>query len=110
MKAPEFTLVTIVTLAIAIGANTAIFAILDGVLLKPLPYRDAERLIAVNHTAPGINFPDAGSAAFLYFTYRDEGRVFDPSGIWRSRKAVITRLAEPEQVNPVNITPALLPL
>ena len=109
-KAPEFTLVTIITLALAIGANTAIFAVIDGILLKPLPHRNAERLIALNHTAPGINFADAGTAPFLYFTYHDEARIFDASGIWRARKAVVTALAEPEEVDTVDLSADVLPM
>jgi hypothetical protein len=109
-KAPEFTLVTLITLAVAIGANTAMFAVIDGVLLKPLPYPDSERLIAINHTAPGINFPHAGSAAFLYFTYRDDGQTLDGSGLWRARKAVVTGLADPEEIDAVDVTSDVLPL
>jgi hypothetical protein len=60
-----FTLITAITLALGIGVSTAIFSVIEGILLKPLPYPDSEGLIAVNHTLPGINFPDAGSAPFL---------------------------------------------
>lgn len=109
IHAPGFTLATILTLAVGIGANSAIFAVIDSVLLKPLPYPNAERLVAVNHTAPGINFQEAGSASFLYFTYRDEGRLFEASGVWRPRKASITGLAEPEEVDTVDVTADMLP-
>jgi putative ABC transport system permease protein len=104
VRAPGFTLVTILTLAVGIGANSAIFAVIDGVLFRPLPYPNAERLVAVNLTAPGINFQEAGSAPFLYFTYHDEGRAFEASGIWRPRKAIITSLAEPEEVDAIDVT------
>ena len=109
-NAPEYTLITIFTIAIAIGANCAIFAVIDGVLLRPLPFPNAERLVTVNHTAPGINFTDAGTAPFLYFTYRAENRTFQATGAWRSRKAVVTALAEPEEIDTLDLTAEVLPL
>jgi len=62
MRAPMFTVVTAVTLAVGIGANSAIFSVIEGVLLNPLPYPNPDSLIAVNHSAPGINFPKAAIA------------------------------------------------
>ena len=82
MHARMFTLIAAVTLAIGIGANSAIFSVIEGILLKPLPYPQPENLVAVNHTAPGVNFVDAGTAAFLYFTYRDEGKSFQDIAMW----------------------------
>ena len=109
LHSPGFTLVTALTLALGIGANSAIFSVIEGILLKPLPYPHAERLVAINHTAPGINFAEAGSAPFLYFTYREEGRVFEESGLWQPAAVTVTGLAEPEQVPSVNVTADLLP-
>ena len=63
-----FALIAALTLAVGIGANSAIFSVINGILLKPLPYLRPGELIDLNHTAPGVNFPDAGSAPFLHFT------------------------------------------
>ena len=79
-RMPLFTGVAVLTLAIGIGANTAIFSVIQGVLLKPLPYPRSDELVALDHAAPGVNLPRAGAAPFLYFTYREEGRVFRTSG------------------------------
>src|SRR5258706_15454948 len=88
-RAPMFTLVTVATLAIAIGANTAIFSVLDGVLLKPLPYSNPDELVGVWHTAPGVNIKDLNVAAYLYFTYREDSRTFRDLGLWAERSATV---------------------
>src|SRR5262249_48746699 len=107
-RSPLFTCITVATLAIGIGANTAIFSVLEGVLLKPLQYRDSERLIAVDHTAPGVSLERAGAAPFLYFTYREENRTLQDIGMWRSVTATVTGIAEPEQVEVIEATDGVL--
>ena len=92
MRSTMFTAVTATTIAIGIGANSAIFSVIEGILLKALPYPHPEDLIALNHTAPGINFIDAGAAPFLYFTYREEGRTFQDIAIWQGDTASVTGL------------------
>ncbi len=109
IHSPGFTLITALTLALGIGANSAIFSVVEGILLKPLPYPHAERLVAINHTAPGINFKEAGSAPFLYFTYRDQGRVFERAGLWGTNGFTVTGLAEPERILAVAVTADVLP-
>jgi predicted permease len=103
-------LITVVTLALGIGANAAIFSVLQGVLLKPLPYPQAERLIAVDHAAPGVNLKSTGMAPFLYFTYREGSRTLDDIGMWQGDSLSVTGLAEPEQVPGVDVTDGVLPL
>jgi predicted permease len=110
MRSPLFTCVTLATLAIGIGANTAIFSVLEGVLLKPLPYPDAERLIAVDHTAPGVSLERAGAAPFLYFTYREANRTLQDIGMWRSGTVSVTGISEPEQVEEIDVTDGVLPI
>ncbi len=103
-----FTLITLVTLAIGIGANTAIFSVVEGVLLKPLPYPHPEELIGVWHTAPGVNITDLNASPSLLFTYREEGRTLQSVGLWREGAATVTGLAEPERVSVLYVTDGVL--
>jgi predicted permease len=109
-KMPLFTSVAVLTLAIGIGANTAIFSVIEGVLLKPLPYPRSEELVVLDHAAPGINLPKTGAAPFLYFTYREDGRVFEDVGLVNSGTVSVTGLAEPEEVRTLFVTDGVLPM
>src|SRR3954451_14261646 len=84
LQRPGFTAVAVLTLAIGIGANTATFSVIEGVLLKPLPYPRADELVTLDHAAPGVNLPRAGAAPFECFAYREEGRVFQHLGLWNT--------------------------
>lgn len=105
-----FTVTTVVTLALGIGANAAIFSVVEGILLKPLPYADPERLISVDHAAPGVDIKNAGIAPFLYYTYRDQNRTLEDIGMWQSDSVSVTGLAEPEQVPSIDLTDGVLPI
>ena len=80
MRSPMFTVVTLLTIAIGVGANSAIFSVIDGILLRPLPYQHPDELVDSTHTAPGVNLPETDLAPFLYFTYREQGRSFQSWG------------------------------
>ena len=77
IKNPVFTLIAVVTLALGIGANTAIFSVVDAVLLRPLPYPEANRLVFLWSTMNSQGVPFAGSALPDYYAWRDQNRVFD---------------------------------
>jgi predicted permease len=110
MKAPLFTLVTLITLAVGIGANAAIFSVIEGVLLKPLPYPQPDQLVVLDHSAPGLNLPHTGAAPFLYYTYREDGRVFQDVAMWTGDTVSVTGIAEPEEVRAVDVTDGMLPM
>src|SRR5262245_42745082 len=95
--APMFTGVTLLTLALGIGANIAIFSVISGVLLSPLPYPDAERLVSVWQSAPSLNIKDLSASFSDYFIFREENRVFQDIGIWSGGSVSVTELGEPEQ-------------
>src|SRR5512145_620845 len=104
--APMFTAIALITLAIGIGANTAVFSVVNGVLLKPLPYPDADRLIGIWYSAPGAGFNtgNLNVSPSMLFTFRDQGRSFEELGLWAGGSATVTGLAEPEQVRTLRVT------
>jgi predicted permease len=110
LQLPVFTAVAVITLAIGIGANSAIFSVIEGVLLKPLPYPNPDELVVLDHNAAGIGLNHAGAAPFLYFTYREDGRVFGDIAMWQPDTESVTGLAEPEEVQSIVVTERLLPM
>jgi predicted permease len=109
-RAPMFTFITLLTLAAGVGANTAVFSVLQGVLLKPLPYPHPEQLVGVWHTAPAFNLPRLNMAPSNYFIYREQNRTFQGIGIYRTNSVSITGVGEPEQVLVLQVTDGILPI
>jgi predicted permease len=109
-RAPMFTIITLITLAAGIGANTVIFSVLEGVLLKPLPYPEPDRLIGVWHTAPGINIKDLNMAPSIYFIDREQSTTFQDIGAYDGDSFSVTGMGEPEQVRGLDVTDGTLPL
>lgn len=109
-RAPMFTFLTLLMLAAGIGANTAVFSVVDGVLLKPLPYPHPEQLVGVRLSAPGVGLADAEMAPSDYFIFREQGRVFQDVGIYNTGSVGITGVAQPEQVRALSVTDGVLPI
>ena len=110
LRAPMFSAVAVLTLAVGIGSNAAIFSVVDGVLLRPLPFKDPERLVGIWHTAPGLGFDEVNQSPALHFTYAEESRTFESVGMWDDGQASVTGLAEPEQVDLMQVTHQVLPM
>jgi len=100
-KNPGFAAVAIVVLALGIGANTAIFSVVDGVLLRPLPFRDANRLVRIWHVPPAKSFPGiplfAVSAA-NYLDWQNQNHVFDRTTIYTFQTFSLTGGSNPESI------------
>jgi predicted permease len=110
MRTPLFTAVTLLTLAVSIGANAVIFSVVNGILLKPLPYPHSEELIGVSHTAPGIGLKHLNMAAFLYFTDREQSKTLADIGVYDGDSLNITGVGQPEHVGGVDVTSRTLPM
>src|SRR5688500_4772468 len=108
LKAPLFTSVAVLTLALGIGANAAIFSVVRGVLLKPLPFSDPDRLVGVWHKAPGLGMENLNMAPSTYFLYREQGRAFEDIGLWDGSAVSITGIGEPERVQALLVSEGLL--
>ncbi|HEY3444458.1 MAG TPA: ABC transporter permease [Paludibaculum sp.] len=109
-KAPGFTAVVVLTLALAIGANSSIFSVVHGVLLKPLPFAEPERLVGMWHKAPGLGIGDLNASPATHFTYVEQGRAFEQIAMYRGAGFTVTGAGEPERVQGMQITEGFLPL
>ena len=109
-RTPLFTIVTLITLGAGVGANIAVFSVVEGVLLKPLPYPHAENLVGVWHTAPGLNLDLVNMAPSNYFIYREQNRVFEDVGIYQGDSVAVTGQSSPEQVQALDVTDGVLPV
>jgi predicted permease len=111
-KAPGFAVVAVLTLALGIGATTAIFSVLDGVVLEPLPYPHAEQLVGVELSPLGVDASLRGFSPADYFTFREQGRTFQDIGLYvesdSDRDANVTGFAEPERVHALHVTYGVL--
>ena len=102
-NAPGFTFVAILTLALGIGANTAIFSVINGVLLRPLPFEEPERLMRLYERSD--NFPKASWAAGQFFSMREDNRSFEAVGGWQAANFNLsTAGADPERIEGAVVT------
>jgi len=109
-RTPLFTIVTLITLGAGVGANITVFSVVESVLLKPLPYPEADRLVGVWHTAPGLNLDLVNMAPSNYFIYREQNRVFEDIGLYNGDSVAVTGQGNPEQVHGLDVTDGVLPV
>ena len=107
---PGFAIVVILTLGLAIGVNSTIFSVLNGVLLRPLGYAEPERLVGLweSNTSQGLDRSEVSAATYL--DWRQRTRTFDSIGIFRYRGFTLTRDGEADRVSSVDVSPALFRL
>jgi putative ABC transport system permease protein len=107
IRAPAFTLVVVATLALAIGANTAIFSVVSVVLLKPLPFPHADRLVHIGGTAPGTDQPDQlGVPDELYFEYRDSVPALEDLALYGTGSSTTRAEGRVDQLFVTQATPS----
>ncbi len=112
-RSPGFAITVVLTLAIGIGANTAVFSVLNSVLIRPLPYPEPQQLVALHLNAPGApGLADFRNelrlSASMYLTFAAHNSTFQSMGVWMPGTASITGIAQPEQVNTALITDGVL--
>jgi len=106
-KQRAFAATAVLILALGIGATTAIFSVVYSVLIKPLPYPNADELVRLRHSTAG----QLGGADFeptMYITYRDENRTLASVGIWQDASTTLTDGGEPERLRSVRVTDGTL--
>jgi putative ABC transport system permease protein len=109
-RAPGFTIVATLTLGLGIGATTAMFSVVNGILLRPLPYPEQDRLIELVHEAPGLGIGQLFASPAIYFAYRDHSRTFESVGLWDwdNSPVTVTGSGDPESVQSVEVTHEVL--
>jgi predicted permease len=107
LKTPRFLAVTLVTLALGIGANSTIFSVVNSVLLRPLELNDSDRLAMVSSTAPGLGYDQFPLSPDVYFFYRNEASAFEDIAMFQGLQANLTGDGEPERVGAALATASL---
>jgi putative ABC transport system permease protein len=98
-RSPTFTLATLTTLALAIGANVAIFTLVNRVVLNPLPYPESNRLIDLDHAAPGMNVNSGVQSTLgLYYHYRDNARTLESIALYDTNDVTLTGNGDPSRI------------
>ena len=108
MRSPVFTLAAVSTLALAIGANVAIFTVVERVVLNPLPYPESERLIAITHRVPRVSTPGFASVPpGLLQLYEDRAQSLESLSVYQQEDMTITGAGAPERLRGALVTPSL---
>ena len=105
-----FAAAAILTLALGVGANTAIFSVVNALLLRPIPYADADRLVVLWNRSPGLGIAEDWFSTAQYFDIRSAHSGFEQSGIAVGTMVNLTGDGEPERVGAVRMSSSLLPM
>jgi predicted permease len=108
-KQPGFTLIAVAALALGIGANSAIFSVVNALLLQPLPYKDPDQLVMIWHKYPHLNLEQASVSVPSYVEYRDQTGSFEQVAAGTSWSVNLTGLGEPERVDAGLVSANFLP-
>ena len=108
LRRPSFSVIAILTLALGIGANAAVFTVSKAVLLAPLPYDNPDDVVVLNETTP--QFPSVSVTRYNYEDWRDRAMSFSAMAAFRPTNLTLTGLGDPERVPAKMITATLLPL
>src|SRR5689334_16804696 len=101
---PGFTLIAVVTLALGIGANTAIFSLVNSILLRPLPYSEPDRLVRLIQASPNLGLATWGLSQADFAAYREQNRSFERVTLFTNGGANLTGEGEPERLQTANVS------
>ena len=104
LKQPGFTLVAVITLALGIGANTAIFSLVNSILLRPLPFREPDRLVRMLQASPKLGLASWGVSQADFAAYRDQNRSFESIALYNNSETNLTGAGEPERLEITTVT------
>src|SRR3977135_2704685 len=104
-KAPVFTVAALATVAICLGANLAIFAVIDSILLRPLPFPQSERLVTIFNTYPNAGVENAGSSITNYYERRGNIPAFSSLSIFRDGSEVVGETGAAEETGILRVSP-----
>ncbi len=98
LKQPAFTFVAVITLALGIGANTAIFSLVNSILLQPLPFREPDRIVRMLQASPKLGLTSWGVSQADFAAYREQNRSFETLALYNSSETNLTGVGEPERL------------
>ncbi len=107
LRAPRFTLLALFTLALGIGATTAVFSAVNGILLRPLPYPDSERIVGLWHGAPDLGYDQFGISPGIFHQYLTESQAYEAMGLFLPQERTLTEDGDAERVRGISSTPDL---
>src|SRR5215471_15410865 len=106
-RSPVFTIAAVLTLALGIGATTAIFSVVNTVLLRPLPFGEPDRLVTVNEKNDKLNLQNFGTSVLNYLSWREQAQSFEYLGAVGAGIFNLTGRGEPEQFAGATLTPSM---
>src|SRR5881394_839305 len=110
LKNPGVTFVVVLALALGIGANTAIFSVVNAVLLRPLPFQEPDRLVLVKESLPKLGWLDLSTAPAEFLDYREGNEVFSDIAAFTDQSLNLTGQGEPQRVQAARVSASLFPL
>jgi putative ABC transport system permease protein len=109
-KSPLFTLAVVFTVALGIGANTAIFSVVNAVMLRPLPFDHPDRLVWIAEKNDSLHLPQFSASVLNYLSWKERSRTFEPIGAFGFATFSLTGQGDPEQFTGGTLTPSLFGL
>ena len=108
-KEKTFSATVLLTLAVCIGANVAIFSVIHTVLLEPLPFEAPERLVTVYNSYPGAGAPRASNGSVDFFQRRENVDAFEEVAVYKGSGSTVGEAGEAEQISSMRVTPSFFP-